>query len=81
MWILRNLAEDQGGGDGVKKNLQRGKEANHKRLLNSINIFKANSFGLRTVLLELFLYSHVYVHILPKSYLQQEEIRNSPRVL
>ena len=33
MWILRNLTEDHGGGEGKK--LQRGKEANHKRLLNT----------------------------------------------
>lgn len=34
----------------------------------STNIFKANSFDLRTVLLEIFPYS-VYVHILLKYYL------------
>ena len=33
MWILRNLT-DHGGGEGGKK-LQRGKEANHKRLLRT----------------------------------------------
>ena len=36
MWILRNLTEDHGGGKGKKK-LQRGREANHKRLLNTEN--------------------------------------------
>lgn len=48
---------------------------------STTNIFKANNFDLRTVLLELFPYSHMYVHILPKYYLQQEEIRNNPHVL
>ena len=33
MWILRNLIEDHGEGKG----LQRGREANHKRLLNTEN--------------------------------------------
>ena len=37
MWILRNLTEDQGRGKGVRGKLQRGKEANHKRLLNTEN--------------------------------------------
>ena len=36
MWILRNLTEDHGGREGEKK-LQRGKEANHKRLLKAEN--------------------------------------------
>ena len=36
MWILRNVTEDHGGGEGGKK-LQRGREANHKRLLNTEN--------------------------------------------
>ena len=36
MWILRNLTEVHGGGEGGKK-LQRGKEANHKRLLKTEN--------------------------------------------
>ena len=36
MWILRNLTEDHVGGEGKKK-LQRGKEANHKRLLKTEN--------------------------------------------
>ena len=36
MWILRNLTEDHEGGEGKKK-LQRGKEANQKRLLNIEN--------------------------------------------
>ena len=34
MWILRNLPEDQGG-EGEKK--VRGREANHKGLLNTEN--------------------------------------------
>ena len=34
--MLRNLTEDQEGVEGEKK-LQRGKEANHKRLLNTEN--------------------------------------------
>ena len=34
MWILGNVTEDHGGGEGGKK-LQRGKEANHKRLLKT----------------------------------------------
>ena len=34
MWILRNLTEDHGGGEEKKK---RGREANHKRLLNTEN--------------------------------------------
>ena len=38
MWILRNSTEDRGAGRGRgKKKLQRGKEANHKRLLNTEN--------------------------------------------
>ena len=36
MWILRNLTEGHGGGERGKK-LQRGREANHKRLLNTEN--------------------------------------------
>ena len=36
MWILRNLTEDHGGGEG-RKMLQRGREGNHKRLLNTEN--------------------------------------------
>ena len=34
MWILRNLTEDHGGGEGKKK---RGREPNHKRLLITEN--------------------------------------------
>ena len=34
MWILRNLTEDPRGREGEKK-LQRGREANHKRLLST----------------------------------------------
>ena len=37
MWILRNLTEDQRGGERVGGKLQRRKEANHKRLLNTQN--------------------------------------------
>ena len=36
MWILRNLTEDHGGVEGGKK-LQRGREANDKRLVNTEN--------------------------------------------
>ena len=36
MWILRNTTEDLGGRRRGKK-LQRGREANHKRLLNTEN--------------------------------------------
>ena len=43
MWILRNLIEDPliGEGKGGKK-LQRGREANHKRLLNTENKLKVD---------------------------------------
>ena len=40
MWNLRNLTEDHEGREGEIKNnsyKQRGKEANHKRLLNTEN--------------------------------------------
>ena len=37
MWILRNLTEDRGGGEGKKK---RGREPNHKRLLNTRGLFE-----------------------------------------
>ena len=37
MWILRNLTEDHGGREEGKSYKQRGKEANHKRLLNTEN--------------------------------------------
>ena len=37
MWILRNLTEDHGGGKGEKSYKQRGRETNHKRLLNTEN--------------------------------------------
>ena len=36
MWILRNITEDHVGGEGGKK-LQRGREANHKRLVRTEN--------------------------------------------
>ena len=42
MWIPRNLTEDHGGGEGGKKKLQRGKEANHKRLLNTENTLRVD---------------------------------------
>ena len=41
MWTLRNLTEDHGGGEGEKR--KRGREANHKRLLNTekkLRVFK-----------------------------------------
>ena len=44
MWILRNLTEDHGGGDGKTK-LQRGREANHKRLLNTENKLRVDVGG------------------------------------
>ena len=44
MWILKNLTEDRGGGEGGKK-LQRGKEANHKRLLNTENKLRVDGDG------------------------------------
>ena len=34
MWILRNLTEDHGGGEGKKKRLER-ERAKHKRLLKT----------------------------------------------
>ena len=38
MWILRNLTEDHGEREGEKiVNNQRGREANHKRQLNTEN--------------------------------------------
>ena len=38
MWILRNLTVDHGGkGKGKNSYKQRGREANHKRLLNTGN--------------------------------------------
>ena len=38
MWILRNLTEDNGGREGEKNSYKhRGREANHKRLLNTEN--------------------------------------------
>ena len=35
MWILRKLTEDHGGREGEKSYKQRGREANHRRLLNT----------------------------------------------
>ena len=38
VWILRNLTEGHGGREGEKNSYkQRGREANHKRLLNTEN--------------------------------------------
>ena len=38
MWILRNVREDHAGGEGEKNSYkQRGRKANHKRLLNTKN--------------------------------------------
>ena len=38
MWNLRNLTEDHGGREGEKNSYkQRGREANHKRLLRTKN--------------------------------------------
>ena len=45
MWILRNLTEDQGEGKGREKKLQRGKEANHKGLLNTENKLRLMGVG------------------------------------
>ena len=44
MWILRNLTEVHGRGKGGKK-LQRGKEANHKRLLKTQNKLRVDRGG------------------------------------
>ena len=44
MWILKNLTEDHGGGEGEKK-LQRGTEANHKRLLKTENKLRVDGCG------------------------------------
>ena len=43
MWILRNLTEDHRGREG-EKNIykQRGREANHKRLLRTENKLKVD---------------------------------------
>ena len=41
MWILRNSTKTRGEEKGKKK-LQRGKEANHKRLLNTENKLRAD---------------------------------------
>ena len=46
MWIMRNLIEDHGGGEGGKKSYkQRGREANHKRLLNTENKLRVDGGG------------------------------------
>ena len=46
MWILRHLTEDHGGREGGKNRYkQRGKEANHKGLLNTENKLKVDGGG------------------------------------
>ena len=46
MWIWRNLTEDRGGGKGGKNSYkQRGREANHKRLLNTENKLRVDGGG------------------------------------
>ena len=45
MWILRNSTEDHGGGRGEKEKLQRGKEANHKRILKNENKLRIDGGG------------------------------------
>ena len=44
MCILKNLTEDHEAGEEEKK-LQRGREANHKRLLNTENKLKVDGGG------------------------------------
>ena len=44
MWNLTNLTEDHEGREGEK--IQRGREANHKRLLNTENKLKVDE-GMR----------------------------------
>ena len=41
MWILRNLTEDHGGGEGDKKKLER--EPKHKRLLKTENELRVDA--------------------------------------
>ena len=48
MWNLRNLTEDHGGkGRGKNSYKQRGREANHKRILNTENKLKDGGVGER----------------------------------
>ena len=42
MWILRNLTEDHGRGEGKKIIREREREPNHKRLLNTENKLKVD---------------------------------------
>ena len=44
MWILRNVSEDHRGEEGEKK-LQRGREANQKRLLRTENKLRVDEGG------------------------------------
>ena len=41
---MRNVTEDHGGEEGEKK-LKRGREANHKRLLNTENKLRVDGGG------------------------------------
>ena len=46
MWKLRNLTEDHGGREGEKSSYkQRGRVANHKRLLGTENKLKVGGRG------------------------------------
>ena len=46
MWNLRNLTEDHGGREGEKYSYeQRGREANHKRLLSTENKLRVDWEG------------------------------------
>ena len=42
MWILRNITEDYGGREEEKIVTKRGREANHRRLLNTENKLRAD---------------------------------------
>ena len=47
MWILKNSTEDHVGREGEKNSYkQRGREANHKRLLNTENKMKVDGWRL-----------------------------------
>ena len=46
MWNLRNITEDHGGREQGKNSYkQRGREANHKRLLNTENKLRVDGRG------------------------------------
>ena len=46
MWNLRNVTEDHGGREGRQNSYkQRGREANHKRLLNTENKLRVDGGG------------------------------------